>query len=239
MGIEGRISIMEAVSWIAYGDFDASKKECIPCDSPPTEDAISNSIDAFRAEISDAEKHLLLKIRGGNLLVYGVPYGSNGESLLLIPLDTLEAAGIKLLSSSNKILRYTKDDRPIQSSMWVDVEVRKDDVVRLWPKTASRSEKADDHIQAYGLQLSHLQGKTDGDNSSLLLPPDKSSDDRQVAAFALLDAESGNKKIGRKDARDWFGKKGCPKNWGDAYVKQLQAHRKRKRGERAKNKVAI
>ena len=138
MGREGRISIMEAVSWIAYGDFDESKKEGIPSDwmaygdSLPTKEAIKESNDTFSKIISEAEKQLLLEIRGGKLCVYGVPYGSNGDSLIMIPLAQLEAVGVKLISSSNKILRYTKDDRPIQSSMWVEVEVRKDDVMRFW-----------------------------------------------------------------------------------------------------------
>lgn len=173
----GRISIMEAVSWIAYGDFDASKNEVIPCNSPPTKSAIGESIEAFRKKISEAEKQLLLKVRGGNLLVYGVPYGSNGDNLILIPLDKLEAAGIKLNSPSNRILRYTKDDRPIKSSMWMEVEVRKEDVVQLWPTTASLLEKADDTVQANGMQLSPPPSKTNTDDSRLL-PSEKSSDDR-------------------------------------------------------------
>lgn len=213
--IAGRISIMEAVSWIAYGDFDASKKEGITCDSLANKDEVKAMIIPFRKRILEAESLLLAKIRGGNLLVYGVPDGSIGDNSILIPLDQLEAVGVKLISPSNKILRYTKDGQPIQSSMWCDVEVRKDDILRLWPPLALLQEKANTETNVQG------------------------ANQTQEKAFELLNAECGDKKIGRNEARDWFKKKGYHYTWGDKYIKQLPPHRKRKRGERAKNKVAI
>lgn len=211
----GRITLMQAVSWIAYGDFDASKKECITCDSLANKDEIEAIIVPFRKRILEAESLLLAKIRGGKLPVYAVPHGSNCDNLILIQPDKLEAVGIKLIATSNKILRYTKDGHPIQSSMWCDVEVRKDDILRLWPPLEILQEKAD--------TPTHVQNASQ----------------TQEKAFELLNAEWGNKKIGRKEARDWFKKKGYPYTWGDKYIKHLLPDRKRKRGEHAKSKVAI